>query len=67
MSVPESKIMMAVHLAAPEVENARQIYLIESELDQNKNGTSKGNFDLCRSADWTGPSRPELNTFKSIC
>jgi site-specific DNA recombinase len=35
-------------------EAVRQIYLIESGLDQNKNGTSKGNFDLCRSADWTG-------------
>jgi site-specific DNA recombinase len=36
-------------------EAVRQIYLRESGLDQNKNGTSKGNFDLCRSADWTGP------------
>ena len=36
-------------------EAVRQIYLIESGLDQNKNGTSKGIFDLCRSADWTGP------------
>ena len=35
-------------------EAVRQIYLIESGLDQNKNGTSKGIFDLCRSADWTG-------------
>ena len=35
-------------------EAVRQIYLIESELDENENGTSKGIFDLCRSADWTG-------------
>ena len=36
-------------------EAVRQIYLIENGLDQNKNGTSKVDFDLCRSADWTGP------------
>ena len=35
-------------------EAVRQIYLIEKELDKKKNGTIKGNFDLCRSADRTG-------------
>ena len=36
-------------------------YLIEKELGKKKNGTIKGNFDLCRSADWTGPQgRPYL-------
>jgi hypothetical protein len=29
-------------------------YLIEKELYKKKNDTIKGNFDLCRSADWTG-------------
>ena len=31
-----------------------QIYLIEKALQENKNGTSKVKFDLCRMADWTG-------------
>jgi len=34
-------------------EAVRQIYLIEKALQENKNGTSKVNFDLCRKADWT--------------
>jgi site-specific DNA recombinase len=35
-------------------EAVRQIYLIEKELQENKNGTSEENFNLCRKADWTG-------------
>jgi hypothetical protein len=31
-------------------EAVRQIYLIEKELQENKNGTSEENFDLCRKA-----------------
>lgn len=31
-------------------EAVRQIYLIEKELQENKNGTSEENFDLCRMA-----------------
>jgi hypothetical protein len=30
------------------------MYLIAKVLDKKKNGTINGNFDLCRSADWTG-------------
>jgi len=32
-------------------EAVRQIYLIEKELQENKNGTSEKNFDLCRKAE----------------
>jgi hypothetical protein len=39
-------------------EAARQIYLIENELEQNKNGTSKVNFDLCRKAEREGLASP---------
>ena len=35
-------------------EAVRQIYLIEKELQENKNGTSKVNFDLCRKAEREG-------------
>jgi hypothetical protein len=35
-------------------EAVRQIYLIEKELQENKNGTSEGNFDLCRKAEKAG-------------
>jgi site-specific DNA recombinase len=35
-------------------EAVRQIYLIEKELQEDKNGTSKGNFDLCRKAERRG-------------
>ncbi len=35
-------------------EAVRQICLIEKELQENKNGTSKGNFDLCRKAERRG-------------
>jgi site-specific DNA recombinase len=31
-------------------EAVRQIYQIEKELQENKNGTSEENFDLCRKA-----------------
>jgi hypothetical protein len=40
-------------------EAVRQIYLIEKELQKNKNGTSKGNFDLCRKAEREG-NEPNL-------
>jgi site-specific DNA recombinase len=42
-------------------EAVRQIYLIEKELQENKNGTSKVNFDLCRKAEREGfePSPPK--------
>jgi hypothetical protein len=32
-------------------EAVRQIYLIEKELQENENGTSEKNFDLCRMAE----------------
>jgi len=35
-------------------EAVRQIYLIEKELQENKNGTSEENFDLCRKAERGG-------------
>jgi site-specific DNA recombinase len=35
-------------------EAVRQIYLIEKELQENKNGTSETNFDLCRMAEREG-------------
>ena len=41
-------------------EAVRQIYLIEKELQENKNGTSKGNFDLCRKAEREGFEPPEV-------
>ena len=41
-------------------EAVRQIYLIERELGENKNGTSKGNFDLCRKAEREGFEPPEV-------
>jgi hypothetical protein len=41
------------------IEAVHQIYLIESGLGQNINGTSKVNFDLCRSAERKG-NEPNL-------
>ena len=35
-------------------EVAHQIYMIEKQLEQNKNGTSGKNPILCRKAGWTG-------------
>ena len=35
-------------------EAVRQIYLIEKELQENKNGTSEENFNLCRKAEREG-------------
>jgi site-specific DNA recombinase len=42
-------------------EAVRQIYLIESGLQEKKNGTSKVNFDLCRKAERAGlpPRSPD--------
>lgn len=38
-------------------EAINQIYLIDNNLGQNKNGTSRENFPLCRKADRTGLER----------
>jgi len=38
-------------------EAVRQIYLIEKELQENKNGPSEENFDLCGKAETEGLPR----------
>jgi len=48
-------------------EAARQIHLIESELQESKNGISNVNFDLCRKAEREGKEPYGFPRLFSIC
>jgi site-specific DNA recombinase len=52
---PENLIFNGEYYRTTRINEAvRQIYLIERELGENKNDTSKVNFDLCRKAERAG-------------
>jgi site-specific DNA recombinase len=58
---PENLIFNGEYYRTNRINEAdRQIYLIERELGENKNGTSKVNFDLCRKAEREGFEPPEV-------